>query len=390
MNPVQVSTRPAPRWRQWLGWLQPVALPIDARERWRVALGVGFGVLVAGLLSWTAAGSVWLAAPLGASAVIVFALPTSPLAQPWAVVGGNAVSALVGIAVVHAVPQGVWPPLAPALAAGLAVGAMLALRCLHPPGAAVALVAVLSLVTQWRFAWMPVALNSVLLVAAGTVYNRLTGRDYPHRQRPPAQPAGQRARFSDADIDRVLARYNQVLDVPRDELRALLEGAETEAYRRRLGELTCDEVMSRNVIAVEFGTPLQEAWGLLRREGIKALPVVDRWRHVVGVVTLADFMRNAELDLHEGFDMRLRRLLRPTPGPESAKPEVVGQIMSRSVRVVSADRALGELVPLFSGTGHHHIPVVDRERRLVGILTQTDLVRALVHRSAETPGRSPA
>jgi len=44
-------------------------------------------------------------APLGASSVLVFAVPASPLAQPWSVVGGNCVSALVGIAAAMAIPN---------------------------------------------------------------------------------------------------------------------------------------------------------------------------------------------------------------------------------------------------------------------------------------------
>jgi CBS domain-containing membrane protein len=59
------------------------------------------------------------------------------------------------------------------------------------------------------------------------------------------------------------------------------------------------------------------------------------------------------------------------------KAEAVGQIMATDVLVARDDQPIGELVPLFATTGHHHIPVVDRERRLVGILTQSDLVAAL-------------
>jgi CBS domain-containing membrane protein len=108
--------------------------------------------------------------------------------------------------------------------------------------------------------------------------------------------------------------------------------------------------------------------------------VVDRARRVVGVVTLADFMRAAELDMHAGFVMKLRGFLTPSRGVTSDKAEVVGQIMTRRVQVVSASRSLASVVPLFSSTGHHHIPVVDDELRLIGILTQTDVVRALVRR----------
>ena len=74
-------TRLPHRLRAW--WPAPV--PINGAERWRVAIGVGLGLLVSGGLSqWAAvvwgqaAGAAWLVAPLGASAVLVFGLPASP------------------------------------------------------------------------------------------------------------------------------------------------------------------------------------------------------------------------------------------------------------------------------------------------------------------------
>ena len=232
-------------------------------------------------------------------------------------------------------------------------------------------------VSHLGFALFPAAFNSLLLVAAGLAYNRATGRRYPHgQQASPEQAAG--GGFSEADLDAVLARYNQVLDLPRDDLAALLAAAEGEAYRRRLGVLRCADVMSRRPVTVSFGTPLDEAWTLLRERRIKALPVVDRAQRVVGIVTLADFLRHADLDLHEGWPRRLRAFIRPSGATHGDKPEVVGQIMTRQVRVASADRPLAELLPLFAQGGHHHIPIVGAEARLVGMLTQSDVVSSLL------------
>jgi CBS domain-containing membrane protein len=136
--------------------------------------------------------------------------------------------------------------------------------------------------------------------------------------------------------------------------------------------------MTREPVTVRPGTPLREAWLLMRQKKIKALPVVDKSRHVVGIVTVADFMRHADLDQHEGIGSRLRALVRRGGTLHAAaKPEVVGQIMTREVRIASADRFIAELLPLFSEAGHHHIPVLDEERRVVGIITQSDLIRAL-------------
>lgn len=364
-----------PWWRDFL----PARMQVSTGERWRVALGAALGLLAA---AWAGQathhlhpGLPWLIAPLGASAVLVFGLPASPLAQPWAVVAGNTLSTLVAVACVHA--TGPWPWVG-ALAVGLAILLMFALRCMHPPGGACALLAALSDVPDAHFAVFPVLVNSVALVAVGIVYNRLTGRRYPHGQRPVTPtPTAPRARFSEADLDAVLARYNQVLDVPRDDLQQLLQEAELQAYQRRLGTARCADVMSSQPLTVEYGTPLEEAWGLLRVHRIKALPVIDRARRVIGIVTLADFVRSADLGTQADWHRRLRALIRATRTAHTDKPEAVGQIMTRQVRVVRDDRPIAELVPLFADTGHHHIPVIDAERRLVGILTESDVVRAL-------------
>jgi len=381
MPPMSTALLPD-RVRSWLNALRPAPQAVNARERLRVVLGAGLGLLLTAALSHGAMGGglPWLVAPLGASAVLVFGVPASPLAQPWAVVGGNTVSALAGIACVH------WlslPPMAvAAIAVALAIGLMFLLRCLHPPGGAASLLMVLTATRDWHFAFQPVALNSLLLVLAGMVYNTLTGRRYPHAQhaahaQAPTGAQVAQPRFGDAELDAVLARYNQVLDVPRDDLAGLLHEAELMSYRRRLRGLRCADIMSSPVITAEFGTPLAQAWGLLQQKHIKALPVVDRVQRIVGIVTRADFMRAAEADRREGLGGRLQTLLKPSPGTHSSKPEVVGQIMSRQVRVASAERAIAELVPLFSDTGHHHIPIVGEQARLVGILTQSDLVKAL-------------
>ena len=120
----------------------------------------------------------WLMASLGASALLVFALPQSPMAQPWAVVAGNTLSALIGIATIHLVSE---PLLAMPLAASLSILGMFILRCLHPPAAAVALIVVLGQVMHYRYAFFPVMVDSILLVMAGAVYSNLTGKRYPNR-----------------------------------------------------------------------------------------------------------------------------------------------------------------------------------------------------------------
>lgn len=377
---VGVPTRLFRRAPHWLRDFIPGRMRVNTRERMRVAFGAGIGLVLTAIVALAFGSGTqalpWLVAPIGASAVLVFGVPASPMAQPWPVIAGNTLSALVGVACVTLL--GSSPGVA-GLAVALAIVAMFGLRCLHPPGGASALLVVLGNVHDPRYALAPVLLNSVMLVAAGVLYNNATGRRYPHGQisAPTTAPHSPQPGFSEADLDAVLARYNQVLDVSRDDLQALLAQTEIEAYRRRLGTLRCRDIMSTNLATVQFGDTLQDAWTLLRERRIKALPVVDKAGRVVGIVTLADFMRHAKLDFHHGWAQRLRHFLTPSPTPYSDKPETVGQIMVRQVRVASAERPLSELVPLFADTGHHHIPIIDADKRLVGIITQSDLVAAL-------------
>ena len=359
-------------------WPQP--LRVDARERWRGVVGGAVGILAAGLICryWAGAapGAAWLVAPMGASAVLVFAVPASPLAQPWAVVGGNTLSALAGALSAMLIPD---PALAGAAAVALAIGLMFWLRCLHPPGGAAALLSALGGVS-FSFAAFPVLANCLLLVAVGVAYNWFTGRRYPHPQTTPSRDASKPeagGRFTTADLDTALKHYNQVLDISRDDLENLLHEAESAAYQRQFGRLTCADVMSPDPMAVQFGTSLDEAWALMREHRIKALPIVDRARRIVGIVTMADFMRHAGMHQRQGLGERLRALVRPSDTVHSERPEVVGQIMTREVRVASSHSRVSDLVPAFTEHGHHHIPVIDAERRLVGILTQSDFVKAL-------------
>ena len=384
---VAVATPlPPRRVRTWFTRLLPGPVGIDGREAWRAVAGAAFGILFAAIFSrlLSAAGptGAWLIAPLGASAVLAFALPASPLAQPWAVVAGNTLSSLIGIACARAIPD---PALAASVAVAAAILVMVQMRCLHPPSGAAAALMVITHTTDFHFAIFPVLLNSLLLVLLAIVYNSLTGRPYPHAQVVPAkaglQPVKGRG-FTSADLDAALAHYNQVVDISRDDLESLLEHAEMAAYQRNLGALRCGQVMSREPVSVQFGTPLQEAWDLMRTRRIKALPVVDRARRITGIVTTADFMHLADPEQHEGLGKRLRQMLVPATTTHTDRPEVVGQIMTRQVRVASEDRLLADLVPVFSEDGHHHIPILDGEQRLAGMITQTDLVRALYRAAA--------
>ncbi|CAG7628220.1 hypothetical protein PAESOLCIP111_02997 [Paenibacillus solanacearum] len=124
-----------------------------------------------------AAGLPLLMAPFGASCVIAFALPDSPLAQPRSIIGGHALSTAIGLLLLHTVGSGVWSA---ALSVGLAIVGMQLTRTLHPPAGADPLVVMLG-GAGWSFLWTPALLGSIVIVASACVFHRLCRRAYPQR-----------------------------------------------------------------------------------------------------------------------------------------------------------------------------------------------------------------
>lgn len=370
----------------------PEPIAVNYKERLRACIGAFIGILLTSLLTYFIEGNAssipYLIAPMGASAVLLFAVPSSPLAQPWSIVGGNMLAAFIGVTCTMWISN---PALAAALAVSLSIFAMFVLRCLHPPSGAVALIAVLggsSIHAQgYGFVISPVGINSLLLLITAIIFNNVTRRQYPHISAKNGEtpltkdiPPEMRFGFTSDDLNEVLKEYNQVLDVSREDLQSLLQQTEMHAYRRRFGEITCADIMSKDAVSVEFGTELEEAWALLRKHKIKALPVIDRSRRVIGIITQIDFMKNANLDVYDGFEAKLRRFIQKTSKVYSEKPEVVGQIMTSPAVTAKMDTHIIELIPLMTQHRvHHHIPVIDTDRRLVGIVTQSDLVSALYH-----------
>lgn len=368
----------------------PAPVALNPAGRARVCCGALIGIFMTGLVTHLMlgpdAGIPILIAPMGATAVLLFAVPTSPMAQPWSIIGGNLVSAAVGVTCAQWIDD---PIMASTIAVSGAIGLMFALRCLHPPGGAIALTAILGgpviQAEGYNFLLAPVAMNSVLLLAVAIIFNRITRRravNLAQRESNAAHSdvnirSTDRLGFTAADLDEALKQYGQVLDVSRDDLEAVLRQTEMHAYRRRFGEIRCGDIMSRDVISVEFGTTLEDAWTLLLKHRIKALPVINRARRVIGIITLTDFMRQANLDVYAGFEARLRQFIRRIQRTHSEKPEVVGQIMTGKVYTGTAAMYISELVPLLSDLGLHYIPIIDEERRLVGMVTQADLIAAL-------------
>lgn len=363
------------RWGLWLRNFLPASVRVGYSEACRMALGVALGLLVTGMLSrwWSGSvGNMWMVSSLGASAVLLFGMPASPMAQPWPVLVGTVLSALVGAAAQALIAD---TALACAVAVGLSVLLMVPLRCMHPPGAGFAAYVVLEHINGVALVAFPILFNVAVLLLCAVIYNALTGKRYPHPQHSLKRGFSSDGNgvFAPEDLDAALKHYNQVLDISRADLEGLMHIAGRSAFNRNFGNLRCVDIMSQPVFAVEPGVPQKEAWALMKQERVKALPVVDADGVVLGIVSISDFVRQATLDAPEGVAQRIRHLVTG----RSAQKAKVEALMETETQVVEASCLLVDLVPLFSTGGCHHLPVVDAQRKLVGIVTQTDLIRAL-------------
>ncbi|MEX2744298.1 HPP family protein [Rhizobium mongolense] len=298
-----------------------------------------------------------IVAPMGASAVLLFAVPSSPLAQPWPIIGGNTISAFMGVIAANLIHH---PIIAIGVGVSLAIAAMSFTRCLHPPGGAAALTAVLggAPVASWGllFPFVPVGLNSCILVALGLLFHKLSRHNYPHvvvsatnTHHTKDQPANLRVGFREEDVDAALQVLKETFDIDRADLSRLLREVEIQATVRSNKDLKCADIMSRDVIAVSPDTTVEVAHALLIRHNVRTLPVKLPDGKLVGSVGLRELAFAA--------------------GPVEA-------LMAPSATTSADAPALG-LLPVLTDGKTHAVVVIDQAWQIIGLISQTDLLAAM-------------
>lgn len=152
-------------------------LPLPGhREKWVSSLGGVLGIALALIISQLFPGhhAILLVSSMGASAVLLFAVPHSAFSTPYAVLGGHFVSALVGVACAWLIP---YAAIAAPLAVGLAILGMYYLDCIHPPGGATAYFAVMGGTAVHAlgltYVLYPIMINATILVIVAIAFNKL-------------------------------------------------------------------------------------------------------------------------------------------------------------------------------------------------------------------------
>ena len=339
----------------------PILAGATLRERLIACLGALLAIGLTGVISGYLFGQgphlPLIVAPMGASAVLLFAVPASPLAQPWSIIGGNTISALMGIVAAYFIRD---PIIATGVGVSLAIGAMSFTRCLHPPGGAAALTAVLGgpVVAGWGFLFpfVPVALNSCILVGLGLLFHKLSKRNYPHvvlkaenTHQTIDLPSAARVGFREEDVDAALVALDETFDIDRADLGRLLQQVELQAAIRSNGKISCADIMSRDVIAIGETSEPDAARHLLLKHNIRTLPVKDPGGRLIGTVGLREL---------------------------SGSTETIAHAISRPAVARPSDAALS-LLPVLTDGRTHAVIVVDDDYRILGLISQTDLLSAV-------------
>ncbi len=368
--------------------IDPVNLSIKSKLLSLIACfcSIFFIALVTKIISpWP--GYPMIVASMGASAIILFFIPGSPLAQPWSFVGGQLLSAVVGV---YCALNIIETSSAASVAVGGSVIVMLLMRCLHPPAAATSLTPIMagSSITSlgYSFVLVPVAINVAIMLILAIIINRwVMKRNYP-TPLPIEKPTNQRYTviepshqigFSEQDLTLAMKHSDIFIDMSHAQLCSLLSQAEMNTFKRIRGNIVCADIMIKNIPAVEFGTEVEQAWDIMHSNKLKAIPVIDRARRVIGIITWHDFFKFVDLKVYDNIQDKFRGFIKRTADITTHKPESVGHIMTESVVTIDESVQIVELIPLMSAQGYRQIPIVNSEKRLVGMVFQSNLIAAL-------------
>ncbi|OTG58286.1 hypothetical protein B9T36_11535 [Acinetobacter sp. ANC 4204] len=353
---------------EWLNTLKPNFKVLPLKERMLCGLGALLGLALSSLISWWVLGGInaWYIAPMGASSVLLFAVPASPLAQPWNMVVGNIIAGIIGVSCALYIPNLTE---AFSIAVALSIFLMMTTDSLHPPSGAVAITAVLGgdVVHQlgYYFIAYPVLLNSGVLLCIAVVFNRLIGRQYPQvatqlNRRSKDPTPTQKVTIQPEDIHRVLAKETQLLDISEYDLQKLILKAQAQADTRFQIDLRCQDIMSKDVLCLYDDEDIQVALDKFKQINLMSLPVLNRAGHLCGTLALYEVVEWFQ----KATDLR------------TSWQDQVKHIMSRQVVTVQPDQALQDLIPYFVERSFNYIPVVEN-KVLVGIISRADMIAAL-------------
>lgn len=219
---------------RWVG-IDPNAL--SHTERWVAAMGAFLGILATAWISkhYLSTGDAWLmVGSMGASAVLLFAVPHGQLSQPWAATMGQLVSAFIGVACAKYIAL---PVIAAASAVSLSVLTMHYLRCIHPPAGATALIAVIGGPSiqglGYQYIVEPVLINAFTITLMAIAFNNLfSWRRYPASMLQHKTMQEGKLHINLEDITHALNQIDSPIDAIEEDVLEIVQLANSHARSR--------------------------------------------------------------------------------------------------------------------------------------------------------------
>ncbi len=142
-------------------------------------------------------------------------------------------------------------------------------------------------------------------------------------------------------------------------------------------EILVQDVMSKAVISVQKFESIVSVAHILSENNISGLPVVDRQNRVIGIITQADVLSMIGVRKEHTFKDLLKHML-GEPLPERRTGDVVADIMSSSPVIITANTNIAEVAQLMDEKKIRRLPVVDDKKKLVGIISRADILKAVL------------
>ncbi len=153
--------------------------------------------------------------------------------------------------------------------------------------------------------------------------------------------------------------------------------------------LRARDVMTADPLTVSEDTGVQEVADLLLRTHYHGLPVVDSEGRLVGLVTDSDLVDRTKrihlptvLTILDSY-IPITGFRQYTEDLRKATAATVGDLCTRAVDWVGLDCDLNEITTLLSEHHIHTVPVVDEDGKVIGIISNTDVIRCLSQRGGE-------
>jgi len=189
----------------------------------------------------------------------------------------------------------------------------------------------------------------------------------------PNPPSGT-DRLSDQDVLDAMARIPGYLDISVEDFRDLYDLAREQARQRLFAHIRADGLMRTGIRPLLAERMLDQAAAEMAGQDLKALPVVDEHRRVIGILTETDFLRRLQAT---GFlDLMLNLMADPAGFSHRCHETPVSTAMSAPAECVGADADFAAITRAFARGGGRSLPVTGPDGRLLGLLLRKDFVAA--------------